>query len=479
MKGNKLSAIGHRTMANAFETFAREYATYGYPVLFIGVLLENAGVPVPGETAVLVAGFLASPAGGSHFSVAWVIALTVIAAVIGDNIGFWLGREWARPRLQQGKRFLFLTPKALELAEGYFHRYGLWTIFFQRFITGLRVVGAVAAGTAGMPWPRFLVANTSGAVAWAVTMTLLGYFFGHSWELLHHYIGRGGLIILGTLVVFIGLPYLLRRLKSKFPDHWERFARAQIVQGVLAAVLEIFCVGLILVISYGRHVTPVDRWVNEWLEGIDSPIAHAVAFWGHLPASLPTVLVVTFALVGLLWRQARSWRESAALLWALVASECIGLLIVGTLRLWDIEPLRAALWPFGFAGLVPLRALAVYGMIAHVIRRQNRRAGRLILLLTAVLVIWTGFSVVWMKEQLFTELLLEYAAGGVVLFAGIWWLEGFGPGLVGPPPPADSLGEAAPAPFSDGTSSPRADSAAIQSPSPLQPTLPAEPENPR
>src|SRR6516225_9517420 len=155
-------------MALDFETLL---ATYGYPALFAGVLLENAGLPVPGETAVLIAGFLASPAGGERFSVGWVIALTIVAAIVGDNIGFWLGREWARPRLQQGKRFLFLTPKTLELAEGYFARYGLWTIFFARFIAGLRVVGALAAGTAGMPWGRFLVANTCGALAWAVTMS--------------------------------------------------------------------------------------------------------------------------------------------------------------------------------------------------------------------------------------------------------------------------------------------------------------------
>jgi membrane-associated protein len=417
-------------MALDFETFL---GTYGYPALFAGVLLENAGLPVPGETLVLIAGFLASPAGHEHFSVGWVIAITLIAAIVGDNIGFWLGREWARPRLQQGKRFLFLTPKTLELAEGYFARYGLWTIFFQRFITGLRVVGAVAAGTAGMPWGRFLAANASGALAWAVSMTLLGYFFGHSLELIHHYLGRAGLIILGTLVVFVGLPYLLRRLKSKYPEHWERFAVAQIIQGLLAAVLEIVFIGLLIVIAHGHHSTWVDDWINERLAEHQFPGLDALAYWGHLPASLATVTVVTLLVVAYLWWQQRTWRESAALVWALVASECVGLLIVWLLRLWDVEPLHAGLWPFqGFAGLVPLRALAVYGMIAHVIWRENRQAGRAILIATVILVAWTGFSVVWAKEQLFTELLLEYAAGGIVLFAGIWWLEGFGPGLVGP-----------------------------------------------
>ncbi len=202
---------------NAFEAFAREYAVYGYPVLFAGVMLENAGVPVPGETAVLVAGFLASPAGGGHFHLAWVIVLTVLAAVIGDNLGYWLGYRWARPRLKQGRRFLVLTPKTLQLAEGYFHRYGVWTIFFARFITGIRVVGALAAGTAGMAWPRFLVANAGGALAWAVTMSLLGFFFGHSLELLKRWVGGSGLILLCGFIVLVGLPLLWRRWRKLPP----------------------------------------------------------------------------------------------------------------------------------------------------------------------------------------------------------------------------------------------------------------------
>ncbi len=188
-------------MEEFFNLFKDWYAAYGYPVLFFGVLLENAGLPVPGETAVLVAGFLASPVGGGGFDIWLVMLLTFIAAVLGDNLGFWLGRRFARARLQQGKRFFFLTPRSLLMAEGYFDRYGLWTIFFARFVTGIRVVGAMAAGTAGMKWPRFLVANAGGAVAWSITMTLLGYFFGHSFHLLHRWLGRGSEIILAVVIV--------------------------------------------------------------------------------------------------------------------------------------------------------------------------------------------------------------------------------------------------------------------------------------
>src|SRR5438067_8928965 len=99
-------------MDDLFQTFLDWYGTYGYWILVLGVFLENVGVPVPGETAVLAAGFLCSSAGGERLELEWVILLTIVAAVLGDNLGYWLGRELARPRLQAGRRFLVLTPKA-------------------------------------------------------------------------------------------------------------------------------------------------------------------------------------------------------------------------------------------------------------------------------------------------------------------------------------------------------------------------------
>ncbi len=202
-------------MENAFQTFVEWYAAYGYPVLFVGVLLENAGVPVPGETAVLVAAFLASPAAGSHFHLGWVIGLTCTAAILGDNLGFWLGHRWARPRLRHGGKFLFLTPQRFQSVEGYFARYGIGTIFAARFITGLRVVAALAAGTAGMSWPRFFLANAAGALAWAVAIGLLGYFFGRSWGLLHHWLSWGAWVILGCALLGVGLWHLWVRWRKR------------------------------------------------------------------------------------------------------------------------------------------------------------------------------------------------------------------------------------------------------------------------
>lgn len=198
-------------MGNIFQTFVEHYENYGYPVLFLGVLLENAGIPVPGETAVLVAGFLASPEGGGHFHPAPVVLVTVVAAVLGDNCGYWIGRSLARPRLASGRGLLVLTPERFRLAEDYFSRYGAWTVFVARFVTGVRVLAAPAAGAAGMHWPRFLVANATGAVVWAITVCLLGFFFGRSWELLEHWLGWGAWGAFALVLAVLGIRHLAAR----------------------------------------------------------------------------------------------------------------------------------------------------------------------------------------------------------------------------------------------------------------------------
>jgi membrane-associated protein len=417
-------------VADAFQSFLEWFADYGYPVLAVGVLLENAGLPVPGETALLAAGFIASPAGGSHLNIALVVLVAAVAAVIGDNIGFWLGRRFARPRLVAGRRFLFLTPKTLKAAEGYFERYGSWTVFFARFITGLRVVGALAAGTAGMKWGRFLLANAAGAVAWSVVMGLLGYFFGHSWHLLHGWLTRGGMILLVSVLVLAGLAYLLHRLR-KTPFGQRNLARAQIIQGIIAAALVVACIAVLVAIAQGRHTDKLDESVFQsiWYASTAAQIAGVAGTWA---GSLPVTAAVTLIVMAILWRQMRRGHELGAAAWALGASEALGLILVALLRSREITPVRAETWPFGFAGLIPLRAFAVYGMIAYLATRRHPRWRPLAWVLSAAPILLAGFGIVWAQDQTPTEVLLEYIAGAIVLFAGILWAEGFAPGLHAP-----------------------------------------------
>lgn len=210
-------------MDNALQIFTEWYAEYGYWVLFFGVMLENAGIPLPGETALLAAGYLCHPDPEPRLHLWSVMIVAAVGAVIGDNIGYWLGREVARRRLEQGKRFLILTPKRMEQAQYYFHKYGTFTVFIARFVAILRIIAGPAAGVAGMPWLRFFLANMAGAVVWSVTITLVGYFFGHAWEALHRWLGRGAWgvvgIVLVTVILWRIVAFLRRRSHGDSPPN--------------------------------------------------------------------------------------------------------------------------------------------------------------------------------------------------------------------------------------------------------------------
>jgi len=198
---------------SGLELIEKYMLIYGYWAVFFGVMLENAGVPVPGETILLIAGFFASR---GHFNIALVMLVAASGAVIGDNIGFAIGHHYGRGLLLRFGRFFFLTPKRLEHMENYFKRYGNKTILVARFITGLRVFAALLAGASHMRWRVFLVYNVAGAIIWSVVITTLGYLFGESLPLLIRWVGRSGTILLVViLVVAVIIWHLRRRRKEK------------------------------------------------------------------------------------------------------------------------------------------------------------------------------------------------------------------------------------------------------------------------
>src|SRR2546428_7055745 len=166
---------------------------YGYWAVFFGVMLENAGLPVPGETILLIAGYFAST-GQFHLPLVMLIAAT--GAVVGDNIGFAIGHHFGRGFLLRVGRFFFLTPKRVEHMENYFKRHGNKTILVARFITGLRVFAALFAGASKMPWRVFVIYNIVRAILLSGAITTLCYIFGPSLPLLVKWGGRSGTIFL-------------------------------------------------------------------------------------------------------------------------------------------------------------------------------------------------------------------------------------------------------------------------------------------
>jgi membrane protein DedA with SNARE-associated domain len=187
------------------------FARYGYTVVFLGVFLENTGLPVPGETALLAGAALAK---FGRLSLGWVIVAAICGAILGDNLGFLIGRRGGRALAVRHGPKLGLTAKRLQQFDYFFIHHGAKTVFIARFITGLRVFGAMLAGASGLPWSKFLFYNATGAVVWSTAIALAGYSLAYSWETLERWIGRSGLIALAA-VVAVGVVVWLRQRRAQ------------------------------------------------------------------------------------------------------------------------------------------------------------------------------------------------------------------------------------------------------------------------
>ncbi len=156
---------------------------YGYLAVAGLVMIEDFGVPVPGET-VLILG--AVYAGTGRLSI-WLVGLLGFAgALVGDNIGFAIGHFGGRALVERWGRYVFLTPERLDKATAFFERHGGKVITIARFVEGLRQANGIIAGTSGMHWAKFLAFNALGAALWVAVWTSVGYFSGNNIDTIYN-----------------------------------------------------------------------------------------------------------------------------------------------------------------------------------------------------------------------------------------------------------------------------------------------------
>ncbi|PYX82554.1 MAG: DedA family protein [Acidobacteria bacterium] len=168
-------------MAHHLVDLLRSYlAHYGYWAVAVALLLENAGLPVPGETILLLASFLAYSE--HRLRLPYIILIGTVAATIGDNIGFAIGHYGGRRFLARYMRALHISARVVHSGERIFRKYGSVTVFFARFVAGLRVIGGPLAGILRMPWKRFVLFNLLGAVLWVITISMVGFLFARHWQ---------------------------------------------------------------------------------------------------------------------------------------------------------------------------------------------------------------------------------------------------------------------------------------------------------
>lgn len=330
---------------------------WGYLIIFVVVLLECQallGLFMPGESLVLVSGFLAAQ---GVFDLDAIIVTIAVAAVAGDSVGYEFGRQLGRAWLQRhGARF-GVRESHLEKIDGFLRQHGGKSVFFSHFMHFLRALMPFMAGAARMAYPRFFVFNALGCALWAGGFALLGYFFGQSWQLFEKWLGRAGAVFGGVFVLVLVLARLwswLVQHELELKGHWQSFAARPAVAGFrrrLAPQIRFVQQRLTPAGYLGLHLTigavcillagwwlggivqdllahdpliAVDlrlaAWFNAHATAPLTRIAQAITFWGS--AVLVVVAIVVSAVL-LAWR--RAWYGLLALAVTMGGGELLNL----------------------------------------------------------------------------------------------------------------------------------------------------------
>jgi membrane protein DedA with SNARE-associated domain len=198
-----LSSGPQPALPGFLEALASPLEHYGLWAIFFLVLIEDFGIPVPGETVIIAASIYA---GSGRLNVVAVGVVAFFAAVFGDNIGYGIGRFGGRQLVDRWGKYVFLTPERLDKAEEFFHRQGAKIITIARFIEGLRQANGIIAGIAKMHWLRFLGYNALGAGLWVGAWVTIGYFAGQQIDTIYSLITRYSLYVaIAAVVVIVAL----------------------------------------------------------------------------------------------------------------------------------------------------------------------------------------------------------------------------------------------------------------------------------
>src|SRR5215204_573535 len=429
---------------------------YGYLVIFFGVLLESTGVPLPGETILLASGVLVQQ---GHLDLGDAIVFGILGAVIGDQIGYWAGREGGRPFVLRWGRYVRIIPERLERTERFFDRHGGKAVFLARFFAGFRVFGALVAGISRMRWGTFTLYNFLGGAVWATAAVLVGYLVGGSLSLIDRWLGRATLVLIALLVVMVGFYLAYRwvannrarlvgyaeavlayppvaRLRTRYDSQLRWLLRRltpgqylglHLTVGLMAAAgcLWLFG-GLAEDLLTNDPLVRFDRAVATYLHSLATPPLTTffliITAFGSIEA---IALLGLFVAADLAWR--RRWLSLVTWLVAVGGSAVLSQLLKGLFarpRPFFEHPLlieTSYSFPSGHA----MESLVVYGMLAYfaVLALESWRARTAVVFGAALLVLLIGFSRMYLGVHYFSDVVAGYAAGGVWLSALITGAE--------------------------------------------------------
>jgi membrane protein DedA with SNARE-associated domain/membrane-associated phospholipid phosphatase len=429
---------------------------YGYLVVFFGVMLESTGVPLPGETILIASGVLAQR---GHLDVGDAIVFGILGAVVGDQIGYWVGREGGRPFVLRWGRYVRITPERLSRAEAFFARHGGKAVFLARFFAGLRVFGALVAGISRMRWSIFAFYNALGGAVWATAVVLVGYFLGSSLGLVQQWLGRATLLLAVLVAVAVGFYLAYRwvaahrdllvgygeralsyppvvRLRERYETQLQ-WLRRRLTPGQYLGLHLTLGLALAAGFLWLFGALAEDVLTNDPLVRYD----RAIAAYLHSLATPPLTtffLIVTalgsieaIVLLGVVVSAAFAWRRRWLYLGTWLAAVGGGVVLNQLLKGLFARPRPFFEHPllvetsYSFPSGHAMESLVVYGMLAYfaVLALKTWRARTAVVFGTALLVLLIGLSRMYLGVHYFSDVLAGYAAGGVWLCALITGAE--------------------------------------------------------
>ncbi|HKJ91715.1 MAG TPA: bifunctional DedA family/phosphatase PAP2 family protein [Longimicrobiales bacterium] len=399
------------------QTLLHWLTEYGYWGLGLGVLAESAGLPLPGETALLVAAFAASQ---GRLSLPVVIVVAAVAGTLGDNLGYLLGRRLGRPWLERYGRWVLLTPGRLERADRFFDRFGPAGVMLARFVTGVRVVMAFAAGVGRMPWRTFAPFNVAGAVLWATVVGLLGYYFGRGWQSVAQHLGPAADVMVAIVPLVLASAWLVWYVRNRaFPRMEANPVRGLAWHWVTVLALNLAAVGIFAKIAEDvaeRESGAFDHAIRDWVLAHHTPALNA--FFGTVTwlGSVPVLGAASIVAVVVLARR-RSWRYAAVMA---LAPLLAGGAILGLKALFarPRPPGAAAhaLYGFSFPSGHTTGSTGVLLTFTYVFWRE-RIAGRWLPAVAIATALLVGLSRVYLDVHWATDVLGGWAVG---VFIATW-----------------------------------------------------------
>ncbi len=426
---------------------------WGYVIVFLIVLLECQaflGFFMPGESMVMVAGFLA---GEEVLDIRVLILVVAVAAIFGDSIGYEFGRRLGRDWLwRHGEKF-WLRPERLERMDVFFVRYGGWSVLFAHFLHVGRASMPFLAGAARLPYLRFVAFNAVGCILWAAIYSLLGYLFGQSWHLIDRWIGRAGAVAAILAAMLVATLVIWRGIASREPEirgWWRRFlARSEVENfrrrfarqidwleqrlspdGFLGIHLTM---GIFLLLAatatFGGLFQKIGA--HDWFVAADLRVAtwfaeHSGVVVSQVMSSLAK-LASPYWLVAFFLTAVITWGRERHRLRLLLVAAPGGVLLK---YLFAKEGPR-----FGRAlghgvGFVPvdgdlMTATIIYGALAYILARSLRRWSRraLVTVVTVLLICIVAFSSLYLRASELSEVLAAMIEGTAWLFFCISGVE--------------------------------------------------------